>query len=172
MSQVSAALWLLHGAIFTTGLENSISRASSWPLTLAASGKSFPLPVSSLFATSHIISNHKMCTMNTGSQGGDMHQYTKTHLQFLAPCSPLQSPIRTESNTQAIYPWRCNFSPLPCWFGWKQRVALQQRELKGTEFEMFQSLSNSIHSDNCSVFKKGAHWKKLIITGYTEMSCK
>lgn len=167
MSQVSAALWLLHAAIFTTGLENPISRASFCPLSLAASGKSFLSPGvcylqhCTLFTITNVPNEYRKLRRDT-------HQYTKTHLQFLAPCSPLHSPIHTELNIQAIYPWCCNFSLPPCWFCWKKKVALQQQELKGAEFDFFQSLSNSILTGEWN-------WLKVQIitgTGYTKMSCK
>lgn len=151
MSQASAALWLLCSAIFTTGLENSISWASSRSLTLAASGKSFlSLGVIAICNNAHYLQS-QMCTMDSRSQGGDTHRYPKTHLQFLSPCMQLHSPIHTELNIQAIYPSLLKFLPATVSV---RLVALQQSELRGTEFEIFQSLSNSIHSGDCSIFKK------------------
>lgn len=135
MSQVSAALWRRHAVVLTTGLENSISWASCCPLTPAASWKSSRSSgalwfwLGTLFT---ITSKHN----EFRKWRRDTHQYTKMHLPFLAPCSPPHSPIHTELNIQAIYPWHCNFSLLPWGLAEKRKWCWESRSLTGQSLKL------------------------------------
>lgn len=85
--------------IFTTGQGNSISRASSCPLTLSASGKSFlslgvrHLRHYTLFTITNVHNEFRKARRDT-------HHYTELHLQFL--CS-LQSTALSHPHRINIY---------------------------------------------------------------------
>lgn len=94
-----------------------------------------------------------MCTMNSESQGGTHIAILKYIYNSWLPAVHCNLPS-TELNTQAIYPWCCNFSLLPLLIWLKTESGAATARAQGTEFEIFQSLSNFIQSDDCSVFKK------------------